>query len=122
VSLSNGFEDRYAAAPTSLPHWTDRGSVAVAVEKITGIGAVAVRLNERAWILPALVAPYAGTMTAVHAWYPGPLRRQGWFRMGNYSLLGFVGGNFIADHTHGFLACTEQRARSAGFRFTALTQ
>jgi hypothetical protein len=50
VSLSNGFEDRYAAAPTCLPRWTDSGSVAVAVEKITGIGAVAVRLNERAWI------------------------------------------------------------------------
>jgi hypothetical protein len=42
---------------------------------------------------PALVAPYAGTMTAVYAWYPNRYGAKDGFRMGNYTLLGYVAGN-----------------------------
>jgi len=43
--------------------------------------------------LPALVAPYAGTMTAVYAWYPGRYNGKDAFRMGNYALLGYAGAD-----------------------------
>jgi hypothetical protein len=43
--------------------------------------------------LPALVAPYAGTMTAVYGWYPNRFGAKDALRMGNYSLLEYVGGN-----------------------------
>jgi hypothetical protein len=42
---------------------------------------------------PALIAPYAGTMTAVYAWYPGRYNAKDAFRMGNYVMLGYVGAN-----------------------------
>ena len=42
---------------------------------------------------PALVAPYAGTMTAVYGWYPGRFGAKDAFRMGNYSLLAYAGEN-----------------------------
>jgi len=42
---------------------------------------------------PALIAPYAGTMTAVYAWYPGRYSAKDALRMGNYTMLGYVGGN-----------------------------
>jgi hypothetical protein len=79
--------------------------------------------GHRVFSLPALVAPYAGTMTAVYGWYPGRYDDKDAFRMGNYSLLGYVGGNIawsssIADLTPCFLACTSTIARSArsGFK------
>ena len=46
---------------------------------------------------PALVAPYAGTMTAVYGWYPGRYDARDGFRMGNYSLLGYIGGNIALE-------------------------
>lgn len=54
--------------------------------------------------IPDLVAPYAGTMTAVYAWYPDRYNYKDAFRFGNYSLLGYVGGNiarefFFSAHT-----------------------
>jgi len=55
----------------------------------------------------ALVAPYAGTMTAVYGWYPGRYGAKDAFRMGNYSMLGWVGGNvaleFIYSGPHSLL-------------------
>lgn len=45
----------------------------------------------------ALIAPYAGTMTAVYGWYPGRYGAKDAFRMGNYNLLGFVGGNIALE-------------------------
>ncbi|MGA2219558.1 MAG: hypothetical protein ABSG51_15820, partial [Terracidiphilus sp.] len=45
----------------------------------------------------ALVAPYVGTMTAVYAWYPGRYDAEDALRMGNYSLLGYVGGNIAME-------------------------
>ena len=53
--------------------------------------------GHRVFSFPALVAPYAGTMTAVYAWYPGRYNAMDGFRMGNYSLLGYVGGNLALE-------------------------
>jgi hypothetical protein len=43
--------------------------------------------------VPAVVAPYVGTMTAVYGWYPNRFDAKDGFRMGNYSLLAFAGQN-----------------------------
>ena len=45
----------------------------------------------------ALVAPYAGTMTAVYGWYPSRFGARDALRMGNYNLLKFVGGNIALE-------------------------
>jgi hypothetical protein len=63
--------------------------------------------GHRVFSFPSLIAPYAGTMTAVYAWYPGRYNAMDGFRMGNYSLLGYVGGNialeFIYSGPHSLL-------------------
>jgi hypothetical protein len=46
---------------------------------------------------PALIAPYAGTLTAVYAWYPGRYDGKDALRMGNYTMLGYVGGNIALE-------------------------
>jgi hypothetical protein len=53
--------------------------------------------GHRVFSFPALVAPYAGTMTAVYAWYPGRYNAEDAFRMGNYSMLGLVGTNVALE-------------------------
>jgi hypothetical protein len=53
--------------------------------------------GHRVFSFAALVAPYAGTMTAVYAWYPGRYNASDGFRMGNYSLLGYAGGNIALE-------------------------
>jgi hypothetical protein len=53
--------------------------------------------GHRVFSFPALVAPYAGTMTAVYAWYPGRYNASDGFRMGTYSLLGYAGGNVALE-------------------------
>jgi hypothetical protein len=64
--------------------------------------------GHRVFSFPALVAPYAGTMTAVYAWYPGRYDAMDGFRMGNYSLLGYMGGNialeFLYSGPHSWLS------------------
>jgi hypothetical protein len=50
---------------------------------------------------PALVAPYAGTMTAVYAWYPERYGPKDALRMGNYNLLAFAGGNVALEFIYG---------------------
>jgi hypothetical protein len=55
----------------------------------------------RRFSVPALVAPYAGTMTAVYGWYPGRYNAKDGFRMGNYDLLGFMGGNIAHEFIYG---------------------
>jgi hypothetical protein len=64
--------------------------------------------GHRVFSFPALVAPYAGTMTAVHGWYPGRYDARDGFRMGNYSLLGYLGGNialeFLYNGPHSLLS------------------
>ena len=67
--------------------------------------------GHRVFSVSALVAPYAGTMTAVYGWYPGRYNAKDGFRMGNYSLLGYVAGtsllnSCIADRTRCSLAYT----------------
>lgn len=53
--------------------------------------------GHRVFALPALIAPYAGSMTAVYAWYPGRYNGKDAFRMGNYTMLGYVGGNVALE-------------------------
>jgi hypothetical protein len=43
--------------------------------------------GHRVFSFSALAAPYAGSMIAVHAWYPDRFGAKDAFRMGNYSLL-----------------------------------
>ena len=50
---------------------------------------------------PSLVAPYAGTMTAVYGWYPGRYDAEDALRMGNYTLLGYVGANVALEFLYG---------------------
>jgi hypothetical protein len=57
--------------------------------------------GHRVFSFPALVAPYAGTMTAVYGWYPERYNAKDAFRMGNYSLLGYVGGNIAREFLYG---------------------
>jgi hypothetical protein len=53
--------------------------------------------GHRVFSFPALVAPYAGSMTAVYAWYPGRYNGKDAFRMGNYTMLGYVSGNIALE-------------------------
>ena len=50
-----------------------------------------------AFSFPDLISPYAGTMTAVYGWYPGRYDYKDGFRMGNYSLLGYIGANISLE-------------------------
>jgi hypothetical protein len=47
--------------------------------------------------VPALVAPYAGSMTAVYGWYPNRYGAKDAFRTGNYSLLAYMGSNIALE-------------------------
>jgi len=53
--------------------------------------------GHRVFSFPALIAPYAGAMTAVYAWYPGRYNGKDALRMGNYTMLGYVGGNIALE-------------------------
>ena len=53
--------------------------------------------GHRVFSFPAVVAPYAGTMTAVYGWYPGRYDAKDAFRMGNYNVLAYVGGNIALE-------------------------
>jgi hypothetical protein len=46
---------------------------------------------------PALVSPYAGSMTAVYTWFPNRYGAKDAFRMGNYTMLGVVGENISLE-------------------------
>ena len=50
---------------------------------------------------PSLLAPYAGSMTAVYAWYPSRYDAEDGFRMGNYTLLAFTGENIAREFIYG---------------------
>ena len=67
---------------------------------------------------PAVVAPYAGTMTAVYGWYPSRYGVKDGMRMGNYALLAFAGGNiareFIYGGPHTLFSRHVDRSRSPG--------
>jgi hypothetical protein len=53
-----------------------------------------------AFSLSGLVAPYAGTMTAM-AWYPDRYGVKDGFRMGNYNLAGEAGENLALEFIYG---------------------
>jgi hypothetical protein len=64
--------------------------------------------GHRVFSIPALVAPYAGTVTAVYAWFPNRFGAKDAFRMGNYSMLGYMGQNvsleFLYSGPHSLFA------------------
>ena len=53
--------------------------------------------GHRVFSVPALVGPYAGTMTATYAWYPNRYGAKDAFRAGNYGLLAFAGENIALE-------------------------
>ena len=53
--------------------------------------------GHRVFSIPALVGPYAGSMTAVYGWYPNRYGAKDAFRTGNYSLLAFAGENIALE-------------------------
>jgi len=53
--------------------------------------------GHRVFSIPSLVAPYAGTMTAVYGWFPNRYGPKDAFRMGNYSMLGYMGENISLE-------------------------
>lgn len=53
--------------------------------------------GRRVFSFSALAAPYAGSMIAVYGWYPDRFGAKDAFRMGNYSLLGHMGGNIALE-------------------------
>lgn len=53
--------------------------------------------GHRVFSFSALAAPYAGSMIAVYGWYPDRFGAKDAFRMGNYSLLGYMGGNMALE-------------------------
>ena len=66
--------------------------------------------GHRVFSVPALVAPYAGSMTAVYGWYPSRFGAKDAIRIGNYNLLAYgaetlLWSSSIADLTPCFRAC-----------------
>jgi len=53
--------------------------------------------GHRVFSIPALVAPYVGTMTAVYGWYPSRYGAKDALRLGNYSMLAYMGGNIALE-------------------------
>ena len=53
--------------------------------------------GHRIFSFPALIAPYAGTFTAVYAWYPGRYNGKDALRMGNYTMLGYLGESIAME-------------------------
>jgi hypothetical protein len=53
--------------------------------------------GHRVFSFSGLVAPYAGSMTAVYGWYPRRYDAMDGFRMGNYNLLGYAGANVTLE-------------------------
>ena len=64
--------------------------------------------GHRVFSVPALLAPYAGSFTAVYGWYPNRFGAKDAFRIGNYTLLANMGGNigleFIYSGPHSLLS------------------
>jgi hypothetical protein len=53
--------------------------------------------GHRIFSLSALAAPYAGSAAAVYGWYPSRYGAKDVFRMGNYTLLEFMGANIALE-------------------------
>jgi len=59
--------------------------------------------GHRAPALPAIVAPYVASATAVYGWYPRRYGAKDAFRMGNYGLLDYLAGNISLEFLSPFL-------------------
>jgi hypothetical protein len=74
--------------------------------------------GHREFSFPALIAPYAGAMAAVYGWYPRRYDAKDAFRMGNYGLLGYLGGNigleFLYSGPHSLVARMHLNASHGG--------
>jgi hypothetical protein len=74
--------------------------------------------GHREFSFPALIAPYAGAMAAVYGWYPRRYGAKDAFRMGNYSLLGYLGGNigleFLYSGPHSLVSRMHLNASHGG--------
>lgn len=57
--------------------------------------------GRRVFSFPALVSPYAGSMTATYGWYPDRYGAKDAFRTGNYNLLASMGGNIALEFFYG---------------------
>lgn len=57
--------------------------------------------GHRAFSIPSLVAPYAGSEAAVLLWYPGRYEPMDGFRLGNYNLLIQAGLNVAIEFIYG---------------------
>lgn len=57
--------------------------------------------GHRVFSFAALGAPYAGSMIAVYGWYPDRFGAKDAFRMGNHSLLGYMGVNIALEFFYG---------------------
>jgi hypothetical protein len=57
--------------------------------------------GHREFSVPSVVAPYAGTFTAVELWYPRRFGAGDALRMGSYSLLGYAVGNISLEFIYG---------------------
>jgi hypothetical protein len=53
--------------------------------------------GHRVFSVPALVAPYVGTMTAVYGWYPSRYGAMDALRLGNYNLLAYAAANIALE-------------------------
>jgi hypothetical protein len=53
--------------------------------------------GHRVFSIPALIGPYAGSVTAVYGWFPNRFGAKDAFRMGNYSMLGYMGSNIALE-------------------------
>jgi hypothetical protein len=55
------------------------------------------RDGHRVFSVPALLAPYAGSFTALYGWYPNRLGTKDAIRIGSYGLLANLGGNVALE-------------------------
>jgi hypothetical protein len=79
--------------------------------------------NGHRWLsFAALIAPYAGSMTAVYGWYPNRYSAKDGFRMGNYTLLEFVGMNIAREFIGGSHSLFGRMDHSTGTETDAIAQ
>ena len=79
--------------------------------------------NGHRWLsFPALIAPYAGSMTAVYGWYPNRYSAKDGLRMGNYTLLEFVGMNIAREFIGGPHSLFGRMDHSTGTETDAIAQ
>jgi hypothetical protein len=56
--------------------------------------------GHRVFSLPAFLAPYAASMTAIYGWYPSRYGAKDAFRTGNYGLLAYIGETMALEFSY----------------------